>query len=135
MCIRDSLKAHLIQSTVEIPDHYLECHIYESTQESPEHFLIRASMSGLAASLADPIPFAYTIHPGRKHQIYTSGPTGISTIYCNWRARCTKELIQCPELLALITIPGPGHKRFGMPFDYKNRRRAVGCIEFLPLWR
>ena len=47
-----NLKAHLIQSTVEIPDHYLECHIYESTQESPEHFLIRASMSGLAASLA-----------------------------------------------------------------------------------
>ena len=42
----------MIQSTVEIPDHYLECHIYESTQESPEHFLIRASMSGLAASLA-----------------------------------------------------------------------------------
>ncbi len=47
-----NLKAHLIQSSAEIPDHYLECHIYESTQESPEHFLIRASMSGLAASLA-----------------------------------------------------------------------------------
>jgi hypothetical protein len=47
-----NINAHFIPTAVDIPDHYLESHIYESTPESPEHFLIRASMSGLAASLA-----------------------------------------------------------------------------------
>lgn len=47
-----NLKANVIQEASEIPDQYLECHIYESAQESPDHFLIRAAMSGLAASLA-----------------------------------------------------------------------------------
>ena len=47
-----NLKAHINHASVEIPDHYLECHIDNSALESPDHFLIRASMSGLAASLA-----------------------------------------------------------------------------------
>jgi len=47
-----NLKAHLIQGSGDITDQYLECYIDESAQESPDHFLIRASMSGLAASLA-----------------------------------------------------------------------------------
>lgn len=47
-----NLKAHFIPESSDIPDQYLECHINESAQESPDHFLIRAAMSGLAASLA-----------------------------------------------------------------------------------
>lgn len=47
-----NLRAHFMEEAGETPDQYLECHIYESAQESPDQYLIRAAMSGLAASLA-----------------------------------------------------------------------------------
>lgn len=43
---------HILESSGVIADQYLECHIYVSAEESPDHYLIRAAMSGLAASLA-----------------------------------------------------------------------------------
>jgi methylmalonyl-CoA mutase N-terminal domain/subunit len=49
--LRNNLKANFTEASTSITGNYLECHIYESDQESHDHFLIRAAMSGLAASL------------------------------------------------------------------------------------
>jgi methylmalonyl-CoA mutase N-terminal domain/subunit len=50
--LRNNLKEHFAAESANTDEHYLECHIESVQAESPDHFLIRASMSGLAASLS-----------------------------------------------------------------------------------
>jgi methylmalonyl-CoA mutase N-terminal domain/subunit len=47
-----NLKQWHLPETAPSDQMYLESHIEQSSNEKPEHFLIRASMSGLAASLS-----------------------------------------------------------------------------------